>query len=138
VIRRVSFRAFVAVTEDEERVREALSIFLPLDSISFTSVKGHFGNEIKMLEASLKKKDSQTFFQILREQLPKEELIRLRREIPDRVDEENRFHMRLDKQSAYKGLVRLTEARDAIDVSAMVETYPARREKAVSAVEDLL
>lgn len=138
MIRKISFRAFVAATEDEGRVKEALSIFLPLDSISSASAVGHFGNQIKILEAGLKKKDSQSFFRILREQLPRDQLLRLRREIPERVDEENRFHLRLDKQAAFQGTVRLTESKDAIDVSALIETYPSRHDKAVAAVEALL
>ncbi len=138
MIRKISFRAFVAVTEDDQRVREALSIFVPLDSITATLVKGHFENEIKILEATLRKRDSPAFFRMLREQLPKEDLSRLRREVAQRLDEENHFHLRLDKQTAYKGMVRLTDSKDAIAVSTMVETYPARREEALRIVSELL
>ena len=56
------------------------------------------------------------FFQILREQLPAEDLQRLRREIPDRLEGESHFHLRLDKQAAYKGLLRLTDSKDALDI----------------------
>ncbi len=138
MIDKVSFRAFVAATEDESRVREALGIFVPLDRISATPARGHFGNEIKILEASLRKKDSLAFFQILREQLPAEDLIRLRREMPDRLEKDNHFHLRLDKQAAYKGLLRLTDSADALDVSALVKTYPARREEALRILSELL
>lgn len=138
MIRRIFFRAFVAATEDEQRVREALSIFVPLDGISATSVEGHYGNEIKILEVTLKKRDAGAFFQMLREQLPKEDLSRLRRETPERLDEQNHLHLRLDKQAAYKGMVRLTDSKDAISVSAMVETYPARREEALRIISELL
>jgi RNA binding exosome subunit len=138
VIHRVSFRAFAAATEDERRVQEALAIFVPMDSISIAKAIGHYGNEIKILEAALKRGEGLAFFQLLREQLPKEDLARLRREIPLRVDEECQFHLRLDKQAAYKGIVCLTDSRDAIDVSALIESYPARREKALRIVGELL
>jgi RNA binding exosome subunit len=138
VIDRVSFRAFVAATEDESRVREALGIFVPLDRISATSAIGHYGNEIKILEASLRKKDSLAFFQILREQLPSGDLIRLRRETPERLEGDNHFHLRLDKQAAYKGMLRLTDSADALDVSMLVKTYPARREEALRILSELL
>jgi hypothetical protein len=138
VIDRVSFRAFVAATEDEGRVREALAIFVPPDRISSTTAQGHFGNEIKILEASLRKKDALAFFQILHEQLPKTDLARLRREIPDRLEGESHFHLRLDKQAAYKGMLRLTESADALDVSALVKTYPSRREEALRILSELL
>jgi RNA binding exosome subunit len=138
VIDRVSFRAFVAATEDESRVREALGIFVPLDRISAITAQGHFGNEIKILEASLRKKDALAFFQILREQLPAGDLVRLRREISERLAEDSHFHLRLDKQAAYKGMLRLTDSSDALDISALVKTYPARREEALSILSELL
>jgi RNA binding exosome subunit len=138
VIDRVSFRAFVAATEDESRVREALGIFVPLDRISVTSARGHYGNEIKILEASLRKKESLAFLQILREQLPAGDLIQLRRETPERLEEDNHFHLRLDKQAAYKGMLRLTDSADALDVSMLVKTYPARREEALRILRELL
>lgn len=138
MIDRVSFRAFVAATEDEGRVREALGIFVPPDRISSTTAQGHFGNEIKILEASLRKKDALAFFQILHEQLPPMDLERLREEIPDRLEGESHFHLRLDKQAAYKGMLRLTESADALDVLALVKTYPSRREEALRILSELL
>ncbi len=138
MIDKVSFRAFVAATEDEGRVREALTVFVPLDRISALTAEGHFGNEIKILEAALRKRESAAFFQILREQLPAEELQRLRREIPDRLEGESHFHLRLDKQAAYKGMVRLTDSKDALDTTILVKTYPSRRESALKIISELI
>jgi RNA binding exosome subunit len=138
VIHRISFRAFVAATEAEDRVRDALGIFVPLDGITSIAAEGHFGNRIKILEANLKRKEGLVFFRILREQLPKEDLSRLRRELPSRLDDSCRFHLRLDKQAAYKGIVRLTDSKDALDVTALVATFPARREEAQRILGDLL
>ena len=138
MIDKVSFRAFVAATEDEGRVRDALAVFVPLDRISALTAEGHFGNEIKILEAALRKKESAAFFTILREQLPAEELQRLRREIPDRLEGESHFHLRLDKQAAYKGFLRLTDSKDALDTTILVKTYPARREAALKIISELI
>lgn len=138
MLHRITFRAFVAATEAEERVYKALSIFVPLDSIVSNAARGHFGNDIKVLEATLRKKDGLIFFRILREQLPKEDLLRLRRELSARIDDSCHFHLRLDKQTAYKGLVRLTDSKDAIDVTASIATYPANREEAVRIAGELL
>lgn len=138
MIDRISFRAFVAATEDEGRVREALSVFVPMDRIAKTTAIGHYGNEIAILEAALRKKESTAFFEIIREQLPAEDLERLRQEMPDRLEGESHFHMRLDKQAAYRGLLRLTESRDAIDITALVKTFPARREAALEIISELL
>ncbi|MDD4653553.1 MAG: RNA-binding domain-containing protein [Methanothrix sp.] len=138
MIDRISFRAFVAATEDEGRVREALAVFAPLDRITAVTAEGHFGNEIKILEAVLRRKEAAAFLQILREQLSAEDLERLRREIPDRLEGDSHFHLRLDKQAAYKGLVRLTNSKDALDITILVRTYPARRESALKILSELI
>ena len=138
MIDKVSFRAFVAATEDEVRVREALAIFVPLDRITKVTATGHFGNEIQILEAALKKKEAAAFIAILREQLPPDDLQMLHREIPDRLEGESHFHMRLDKQAAYKGTLRLTDSRDALDITILVKTFPARREAAIKILSELL
>jgi len=138
VIDKVSFRAFVAATEDEVRVREALAVFVPLDRITKVSATGHFGNEIQILEAALRKKEAAAFIAILREQLPAGDLQRLHREIPERLEGESHFHMRLDKQAAYKGLLRLTDSKDALDITVLVKTFPARRDAALNLLSELL
>lgn len=138
MIDKISFRAFVAATEDEGRVREALAVFIPLDRITAVTAEGHFGNEIKILEAVLRRREVAAFLQILREQLSTEDLERLRREIPDRLEGESHFHLRLDKQAAYKGVVRLTNSKDALDITILVRTYPARRESALKILSELI
>lgn len=138
MIDRISFRAFVAATEDEDRVREALAVFVPLDRISAVTAEGHFGNEIKILEAAVRKKEAAAFFQILREQLSAEDRERLRLETPDRLEGESHFHLRLDKQAAYKGMVRLTNSKDSLDITILIKTYPAQREAALKIISELL
>ncbi|HWQ20794.1 MAG TPA: RNA-binding domain-containing protein [Methanotrichaceae archaeon] len=138
MIHHIAFRAFAAATEDVERVKYALSIFVPLDSISLTEAEGHFENPICILQADLKKRDGRNFFELLREQLPKDDLERLQREIPQRTDQNGEFHMRLDKQAAYKGIIRLTDSKDAIDVSAHIATYPVNYEEALRKIGELL
>lgn len=138
MIDKISFRAFVAATEDEGRVREALAVFIPLDRITAVTAEGHFGNEIKILEAVLRRREVAAFLQILREQLSAEDLERLRNEIPDRLEGESHFHLRLDKQAAYKGVVRLTNSKDALDITILVRTYPARRESALKILSELI
>ena len=64
--------------------------------------------------------------------------LRLRREIPERLEGDSHFHLRLDKQAAYKGLLRLTDSKDALDVCALIKTYPARRESALKILSELI
>jgi len=134
VIHRIILRAFAAATEDESRVLKALGIFNALDDLFVTYAKGHFGNEIIIFEATANKKESLAFLSILKERLPSEELLRLHNEVPIRVDEDNHFHFRLDKQAAYEGRVRLTGSKDAIDVSVHIASYPSRQEDAIKII----
>jgi len=138
VIRRIFLRAFVAATEDEEKVLCALGLFAPRGGISSVKVRGHFGNEIKILEANLNRRESRELLRLLKQQLPAPDLARLQREREARLDDSNQFHLRLDKQAAYQGQVCLTESNDAIDVSMAIETYPARREDALRILGDFL
>ena len=138
MIHRITFRAFVAETEDEARVREALGVFVPFDSIAATKVSGHHGNEIVILDATLGRREGGHLFEILREQLSPEDLSRLKSEIPIRTDEDCCFHLRLDKQAAFRGRIALTESKDAIDACAHIATYPSRREEAVRLLGELL
>jgi len=138
VIDKVSFRAFVAATEDETRVREALSVFVSPDRISKINAAGHFGNEIVILEAALRRKETAAFLSLLREQLPIQELERLRGEMEERLVDESHFHLRLDKQAAYKGMLHLTESKDALDITILVKTFPARRAAALKILSELL
>lgn len=76
--------------------------------------------------------------EMLREQLPGNELDRLHGELGQRVDEKCHLYLRLDKQAAYESEVRLTDQAGAIQVSIHLETYPARRENAVKIAREIL
>ena len=54
---------------------------------------------------------------------------RVLEELDERVDDNCSFFLRLDKQAAFNGLVRLGEG---ITLRAKVEAYPAKHEKAVA------
>jgi RNA binding exosome subunit len=138
VIHWVTLRAFVAATEDEERVKEALCVFVPRDSIKSTSVEGFYGNEIKILEATLLRKDGLEVFQTIKDLLPRPELARLQKELPERTDQDGKFHLRLDKQAMFKGRLGLTDSRDAVDICAHIATYPARYDEALRILSELL
>ena len=138
MIHRATFRAFVASTEDEDKVRKALSLFVPPESISSTRVIGHYGNRQVILESVLEKNRGLKFLEMLREQLPGNELDRLHGELGQRVDEKCHLYLRLDKQAAYESEVRLTDQAGAIQVSIHLETYPARRENAVKIAREIL
>jgi len=138
VIHYITLVAFVHATEDPSRVESALRLFIPEDcKISTSKTKGHFGNPITVFTAKLEKKACKPFVGILKG-LPADELSRLKKELAQRVDDECNFHVRLDKQLAYNGIVRLAQTEDAIDIKMKVKTYPSKRDSAIKIMEGLL
>ena len=124
----IDLRTFCYATEDEKRVEEALRHFLPeefeLDRVTNT---GHHGDRIVVLSARVENADG---MRVVLDRLAELDSIdRVLEELDDRVDDNCSFFLRLDKQAAFNGLVRLGEG---ITLRAKVEAYPAKHEKAVA------
>jgi RNA binding exosome subunit len=145
VIHHIDLRAIAHATEDVSRVRQALDFFLSgagiLEErklIEELSVEGHHGNPITILSVQLKRKrDCLDFAHLIRESLSEEDIERLREEMPERLDDDQVFHLRFDKQAAYLQQAKLTHSSDAIITKIKIETYPKSREKAGAIVEEL-
>lgn len=123
------FRTYCHATEDEARVKQAVTNIsgVPGKAIEVTVNKGYHGNEIRVLEAELKKGPALTeFLSSLAEAGIFE---KIRDEIPMRLDEEGMFYLRFDKQEAFQGRFVLDSASDTIQASIKVQAYPAKREK---------
>jgi RNA binding exosome subunit len=64
----------------------------------------------------------------LKQRLPETDRTALVAELPGRVDEDCFFYLRLSKQDAFLGDVRITYAEDAISLRGKLEAYPAKQE----------
>jgi len=111
-IHNITLRAIVQATESEEKVRTALSLFLFGDEIETITTEGHFGNPITILHARIKGKNCSKFIDLLKSKLSESELERLKNERCERIDEDCSFHIRFDKQAAYKGILQLAKTAD--------------------------
>lgn len=135
----LSFRAFVHATEDPAKVEQALRLIVGDDvTVEVDQASGFHGNPITVLHGDLdRNRRIDALWTRLAEAGLADELLD---ELDRRLDEENRFHLRLRKAAAHGGRLRL--ARDAqgdvIDVSGKVEAYPAKREKALAALRTYL
>jgi len=148
VIHYIILRATVHATEDRSRVREALDRFLPAsvskskdhdDLVDTLEVQGHYGNPITMLSAKIDRKaQTSAIVKYIREHLSDEDVVTLNNEIPERLDDDQLFFLRFDKQKAYQELLELSSSSDAIIVRIKIATYPKNREKAIEIVEELL
>ncbi len=128
----IKVSAVVHSTEDREKVGEAIATLFPFEfEILVSKAKGHYGNPMEYLEVEITrsseiKKFWKHFLDLLGDQ--KEELLR---SVEERIDGQNVLHIRIDKQKAYLGEVRLAECGDAIAVKVKLVTYPARKDAIV-------
>ncbi|NUB92229.1 RNA-binding protein [Haloterrigena sp. SYSU A121-1] len=134
----VDLRTFCYATEDEKRVEEALRTFLPDGDdepfeIERVESEGHYGDRILVLSARVEKADDVRH--VLSRLADLESFDDVIDELDERVTENTELFLRLDKQAAFEGDVRLG---DGITFRGKVEAYPAKKEKAVENARDVL
>ncbi|QSW98964.1 RNA-binding protein [Haloterrigena alkaliphila] len=134
----VDLRTFCYATEDEKRVEEALRTFLPDGDdepfeIERTESEGHYGDRILVLSARVETADDVRH--VLSRLSDLESFDDLIDELDERVTENTELFLRLDKQAAFEGDVKLG---DGITFRGKVEAYPAKKEKAVGNARDVL
>jgi RNA binding exosome subunit len=130
--------ALVHATEDERKVIAALRVLLPNDvGIKRTKLKGHHGNPIVSLEASIeqKRKLQELWRRIVEKLRAGEEIWRV---VDDIIDKSCRLYLRFNKQQAYAGELALTDSGDAIHITLKVTAYPARKEVAAKLVKEFI
>ena len=109
----VDLRVFAHATEDLDKVLTAAHNTLPpesIDTVTFkkTTLTGHHGNPITLFEARIKnKKVAQAFLEKLASGLSMVDKEALNSEITQHLENGN-LYIRLDKQSAYLGELRLS------------------------------
>jgi RNA binding exosome subunit len=108
------------------------------DLVEVTDIEGHYGNSSVMLSSQVtRRSDSVRLARFIRGNMSPEDVDILRNEMPDRLDDEQLFHMRFDKQAAFLGKLVLVSSSDAITVKVKIATYPRDRLQAGLIVEEL-
>ena len=108
----IDIRTFAHATEDTDKVQTALNNTLPaelIQTINFqkTSLTGHHGNPITLFQTRIKGKNTaQTVFQKLAASLSIIDKEQLNNEIKQHLEKGN-LYLRLDKQNAYQGQIKL-------------------------------
>ena len=114
-------------TEDVEKVLNALELLASQEfvrsKVKKTRLKGHYGNEITTITLKLKERFAIIFFRRLWTRLPRDDVASLIQNVESHLDENRRFHLRLDKQLAAVGALHLTE-RDPIKIEVTFSGAP--------------
>lgn len=126
-------RVFVHATEDEDRVRRALLWSLgqgddpkAAPRVVRMRTKGHYGNEIVVLEAGLERRPDieSGLGHVFGEPRIKHGVLAT---LSDRIDDEGVLHLRLDKQAAVQGRLELGPGSDTFSVRIKTPLFPGTR-----------
>ena len=136
ILHNIRFRTYSHATEDLHRVEFALRNVSGVHELEYENLKGHHGNPIVKITASMDKRSEIDGFQDrLRDSGSFPEILAT---LDDRVDEEGVLHIRLSKQAAYEGRMEMAADDDAVSVGAKVRAYPASRSEAIRVLRENL
>ncbi|BAN90383.1 predicted exosome subunit [Aeropyrum camini SY1 = JCM 12091] len=133
-------RVSVHATEDRDKVVKALSSILPLTGGGFEVVEdvfeGHYGNQIRVITVRLR--DGRTALKVLEgilSRLPVHDRRYLLDTLEERVDKNGVLYLRVSKQDAYLGDVRVYEGDDVIRIAV---GFQGGRKRAIRFYKSLL
>jgi hypothetical protein len=138
MINSISISSIAHATEDEDRVLEAMTYFLPegIDEedleLETIETEGYFGNPINIHKISVKKKSKQVFKHIMDLLKSKEENINKLKEDMNLRIERNKIYLRFDKQKAYLNECKLVDGDDTVRIVINFKVYvPKNKEQKV-------
>lgn len=91
--------------------------------LKVSRTEGHHGNPLDVIEASVEDRDLiADFFR----RMSSHDLDVIMDSLPSRIDDGCNLFIRLDKQAAYVGEVRMASEGDIISIRIKVNAYPAK------------
>ncbi|MBN1677961.1 MAG: hypothetical protein JW880_05425 [Candidatus Thermoplasmatota archaeon] len=128
-------RVFCHATEHLDKVKKAMLNSLGDVELRVSQTEGHHGNPIEIIEATIAEPHLiDDFFRRIRA----EDLETIVGSLDRRIDDGCNLFLKLDKQEAFAGRLRLGSGDDVISVRMRVKAFPARREVALAAAGDYL
>jgi len=128
-------------TEDPEKVAQAIRKLSPGEtSLGFTMnrAKGHHGNEITTSVFMIRNaKHAEIFLKNLWRGLSRLDRTEVYSSLASRIDSTGSMFLRIDKQAALKGRIRL-ENTDPVKIEISFRTEPSKRNEFVDNVRKML
>jgi RNA binding exosome subunit len=138
----VEVSSFIHATEDPDKVIAACRNILPVDyadEITFErrDLMGRYGNPITILRARIKKKQVlEAFIENLTGSLSEVEKEYLASDVKRRIDDKGTLYLRLDKQEAFLGQMKLGNI-DPIKITIKVFRSRKRLEETIAFYQSL-
>ena len=124
-------RAICHATEELDRVERAIRSVVGDAELQVARTEGVHGNEIRVIQADVEEVAAiRAFF----DRLSTEALREIQDSLDQRIDEERNLFLRVEKQPAMVGEIRLGTGDDVVSIRLRVIAYPAKKEVAVGVV----
>ncbi|MBR4504804.1 MAG: exosome protein [Candidatus Methanomethylophilaceae archaeon] len=123
----IRVQTFCYATERQELLEETMAELIGSDEFTEDISESEHGDTMLILEARLTK---QKEFRALFSRLGPEILSWIKEDMPNRVDEDCIFYMRLDKQKAVQGIYEVAHHGDVIAITAKIQSHPAKKDVA--------
>ncbi|UCE91848.1 MAG: hypothetical protein JSV90_01475 [Methanobacteriota archaeon] len=118
-----------------DRVEKAIREVFGDSELDRRHTVGHHGNEIVVIEA---KTSSADLPKALLRRLPPDELDVLAKTLEERIDDSCNLFLRVDKQRAFLGEIRLAGTDDAVALRIKLRVFPAKKEAALRIASEML
>ena len=131
----VRVQTFCYATERQDLIEDTLKELLGDIEFEEEITESEHGNTMMILETRITK---QREFTYLFSKLGDDVLDYILDDIDNRVDEDDMFYLRLDKQKAVQGIYEVAHHGDVISIFGKVQAHPARKDVAVKVLEEFL
>lgn len=131
----VRVQTFCYATERQDLIEDTLKELLGDIEFEEEITESEHGNTMMILETRITK---QREFTDLFSKLSDDVLDYIIDDIDNRVDEDDMFYLRLDKQKAVQGIYEVAHHGDVISIFGKVQAHPARKDVAVKVLEEFL
>jgi RNA binding exosome subunit len=144
-VSKIEARAYARATEVLERVAISVQMIFPEHLrqklvVSESKAEGQAGNAIIVITATLKGQvDCQSVLNYIFEQMDNQSRRAIERSLEIRLDDECVFFLRIDKQAAFLGNMKIAEETDVISVRFHFKHHPrCKREEVILLIESCL
>jgi len=131
----IRVQTFCYATERQDLIEDTLKELLGEIEFEEEISESEHGNTMMILETRVTK---QREFTELFSKLSDEVLDFILENIDNRVDEDDMFYIRLDKQKAVQGIYEIAHHGDVISIFGKVQAHPAKKEVAVRVLREFV
>ena len=131
----VRVQTFCYATEKQDLIEDTLKELLGDIEFEEEISESEHGNTMMILETRITK---QREFTELFSKLGDDILNYILEDAENRVDDDDMFYLRLDKQKAVQGIYEIAHHGDVISIFGKVQAHPAKKDVAVKVLKDFV